>query len=56
VDGHLVTCPSDDAAKAMASHYLAGYAAVEVWIERRRIARLASAPPNATPPQEAVPS
>jgi hypothetical protein len=42
VDGHVVTCASDDEAAAVAPQYLAGYAAVEVWCDRRRITRLAS--------------
>jgi hypothetical protein len=44
VDGHVVSCRSDDEVTAMAPQYLAGYAAVEIWIERRRVARLASMP------------
>ncbi len=55
VDGHVVTCATDDEAAAVAPRYLAGYAAVEVWCDRRRITRLASSPTGAdgapgTPP------
>jgi hypothetical protein len=59
VDGHLVTCPSDDAVKAVAPQYLAGFAAVEVWIDRRRVARFASPPSqaaNVALPQQAIPT
>ena len=47
VDGHVMMCVSDDEAIAAVPQFLAGYAAVEVWCDRRRIARIASAPPGA---------
>ena len=42
VDGHVVACGGDDEARALAPQFLSGYAAVEVWCDRRRIARIAS--------------
>jgi hypothetical protein len=47
VDSRVVTCGSDDEASSVAPTYLAGHAAVEVWCERRRLLRIASAQPEA---------
>ncbi len=59
VDGHVMACVSDDEAKAVAPQYLPGFAAVEVWCERRRIARFGSppsAPVGTVAPKTAVPA
>ncbi len=42
VDGHVVACGGDDEATALAPQFLSGYAAVEVWCDRRRITRIGS--------------
>jgi hypothetical protein len=54
IDAHVVACASDDEATAVAPRYLAGYAAVEVWCDRRRITRLASSPAATTPAAQPV--
>ena len=40
VDGHLAECLDDDEAIAAAPEYLPNYAAVEICLDRRRIARV----------------
>jgi hypothetical protein len=42
LDGHLADCADDEEAIAVAPEYLTSYAAVEIWHQRRRIARIAS--------------
>ena len=42
VDGHVLSCLSDDEATSIAPKYLEDHAAVEVWRQRRRVARISS--------------
>ncbi len=49
IDAHVAAWPNDELAASAAAKFLDGYAAVEVWADRRCIARLASGGSEAAP-------